>query len=104
MSDEGESPRLPAEERARVLIDRQLGDAGWSVQSKRDMNLFATTGVAVRETVMKAGHGRADYLLHVDKRAVGVIEAKRRAPRSPGWSGSRRCMPRACPRTSAVGP
>ena len=25
---------------------------------------------------MAPGHGRADYLLYVDKRAVGVIEAK----------------------------
>ena len=25
---------------------------------------------------MAAGHGRADYLLYVDKRVVGVIEAK----------------------------
>src|SRR3712207_1128846 len=33
-------------------------------------------GVAVREVVMAAGHGRADYVLYVDRRAVGVIEAK----------------------------
>jgi type I restriction enzyme R subunit len=25
---------------------------------------------------MAAGHGRADYLLYVDQKAVGVIEAK----------------------------
>jgi type I restriction enzyme R subunit len=40
------------------------------------MNLFAGPGVAVRESIMAAGHGRADYLLYVDKRAAGVIEAK----------------------------
>ena len=40
------------------------------------MNLFAGQGVAVREAIMKRGHGRADYLVYVDKRAVGVIEAK----------------------------
>ncbi len=68
--------RLAAEQRARVLIDRQLADAGWSVQDKRDLNLFAAQGVACREVVMKPGHGRADYLLHVDQRVVGVIEAK----------------------------
>ena len=28
--------RLAAEQRARVLIDRQLTDAGWSVQDKKD--------------------------------------------------------------------
>lgn len=43
------------------------------------MNLFAGDaphGVAVREVVMKAGHGRADYLLYVEQSVVGVIEAK----------------------------
>jgi len=68
--------RLRAEQRARVLIDRQLRDAGWSVQDKRDLNLFASRGVACREVVMKPGHGRADYLLYVEQKVVGVIEAK----------------------------
>ena len=69
-------PALAAEQRARVLIDSQLSAAGWSVQDRGAMNLFAGPGVAVRETIMAKGHGRADYLLYVDKRAVGVIEAK----------------------------
>jgi type I restriction enzyme, R subunit len=68
--------RLAAEQRARVLIDRQLADAGWVVQSRAGLNLFAGPGVAVRERIMAPGHGRADYLLYVDQRAVGVIEAK----------------------------
>lgn len=68
--------RLAAEQRARVLIDRQLSEAGWSVQNKKALNLFAAQGVAVREVVMKAGHGRSDYLLYVDQKVVGVIEAK----------------------------
>jgi type I restriction enzyme R subunit len=71
-----DDPRLAAEQRARVLIDRQLADAGWSVQDKKDLNLFAADGVACREAVMAQGHGRADYLLYVDKKVVGVIEAK----------------------------
>ena len=66
--------RLAAEQRARVLIDRQLTDAGWAVQDKKDLNLFAAVGVAVREVVMAPGHGRADYLLYVNKKAV--VEAK----------------------------
>jgi type I restriction enzyme R subunit len=73
---QGDADRLAAEARARVLIDRQLDDAGWSVQDKRNLNLFAAQGVACREVVMKPGHGRSDYLLYVDQRAVGVIEAK----------------------------
>ena len=38
MTDEN---RLAAEQRARVLIDRQLTDAGWVVQDRKDLNLFA---------------------------------------------------------------
>jgi type I restriction enzyme R subunit len=71
-----DASRLAAEARARVLIDRQLTDAGWSVQDSRSLNLFAAQGVARREATMATGHGRADYLLYVDQRVVGVIEAK----------------------------
>lgn len=76
MSDSDDDARLPAEARARKLIDAQLTQAGWVVQDKKDLNLFAAQGVGVREVVMKPGHGRVDYLLYVDKAVVGVIEAK----------------------------
>lgn len=75
MTDAGDASQLTAEQRARVLIDRQLTAAGRSVQS-RPINLFAAQGVAVREVIMAPGHGRADYVLYVDRRVVGVIEAK----------------------------
>ncbi|HVM28300.1 MAG TPA: DEAD/DEAH box helicase family protein, partial [Mycobacteriales bacterium] len=68
--------RLAAEQRARVRIDEQLTAAGWQVQDRGEMNLLAASGVAVREVVMAPGHGRVDYLLYVDRRIVGVIEAK----------------------------
>ncbi|QHC67883.1 DEAD/DEAH box helicase family protein [Rathayibacter sp. VKM Ac-2759] len=71
-----EGDRLAAEQRARVLIDRQLDAAGWAVQDRAGLNLYAASGVAVREVHMKAGHGRVDYLLYLDRRVVGVIEAK----------------------------
>lgn len=67
---------LPAELRARVLIDAQLEAAGWVVQDTRNLNLSAGQGVARREAIMADGHGRADYLLYLDKRVAGVIEAK----------------------------
>lgn len=35
--------------RARVDIDRMLEDAGWVVQDRSAINLYAATGVAVRE-------------------------------------------------------
>ncbi|MFJ9966447.1 type I restriction endonuclease subunit R [Streptomyces avermitilis] len=68
--------RLPAEARARKRIDEQLAAAGWEVQDGKDLNLFAGEGIAVREVVMAAGHGRTDYLLYVGRKVVGVIEAK----------------------------
>ncbi len=67
---------LAAEARARVLIDGQLAAAGWVVQDTRNLNLSAAQGVARREAIMAVGHGRADYLLYLDRRVVGVIEAK----------------------------
>jgi len=76
ISNEDGASLLPAETRARVRIDQQLTQAGWKVQDKKDLNLFAGQGIAVREVVMKPGHGRVDYLLYVDKAVVGVIEAK----------------------------
>ncbi len=63
------------EERARVLIDQQLTQAGWSVQDRKSLNLVGHQGVAVREAHLNET-GRADYLLFLDRRAVGVIEAK----------------------------
>lgn len=59
MTNGDDSVRLAAEQRARVLIDRQLAAAGWAVQDKKNLNLFAAQGVAVRESVMSSGHGRA---------------------------------------------
>ena len=64
------------EQRARAKIDRLLGQAGWSVQDMSALNVHASRGVAVREFPLMHGHGFADYLLYVDGRAAGVVEAK----------------------------
>ncbi len=48
------------------------------------MNLSAGRGVAVREFKLTTGHGFADYLLFVDGKAVGFLEAK---PESHTLSG-----------------
>lgn len=70
------------EELARRNIDAQLERAGWIVQDYKDINLHASAvpngvcGVAVREFPMKAGHGKVDYLLFINRRAAGVVEAK----------------------------
>lgn len=68
---------VPPEGRARMRIDEMLEAAGWAVQDGRAVNLAASRGVAVREFVMKRPHGRADYLLFLDGRAAGVVEAKK---------------------------
>lgn len=64
------------EEQARELIDEQLRRAGWYVCDRGEVDLVNHRGNAVREVIMGADHGRVDYLLYVDKRVVGVIEAK----------------------------
>ncbi|HRH88883.1 MAG TPA: DEAD/DEAH box helicase family protein, partial [Rubrivivax sp.] len=64
------------EQLARQDIDTKLVAAGWLVQRHADMNLVAGRGVAVCEFPMKTGFGSADYLLYVDRKAVGAIEAK----------------------------
>lgn len=55
------------------------------------MNLGAGPGVAVREFPMKDGHGDADYLLFVDRKAVGVIEAKKKGSTLTGveWQSAK---------------
>jgi type I restriction enzyme R subunit len=70
------SYNLTPEERARVLIDEQLTRAGWVVQGRSQINLVSHIGVAVREVILANVAGRADYLLYVDRKIVGVIEAK----------------------------
>jgi len=64
------------EQQARIGIDAALEAAGWIVQDRAAMNLSAGPGVAVREFKMASGHGFADYLLFVNGKAVGVLEAK----------------------------
>ncbi len=64
------------EQRARSDIDASLTAAGWSVQDREDIDLTAGRGIAVREFPMKPGFGFADYLLYLDRKAVGAIEAK----------------------------
>ena len=62
------------EELARKNINHLLTLAGWQVQDRAQLNLGATRGVAVREFPLKTGY--ADYLLLVDRKAIGAVEAK----------------------------
>jgi type I restriction enzyme R subunit len=64
------------EQEARQKIDQLLDVAGWVVQDVKAANIHAGRGVALREFPLP-GYGFADYLLYVDGRAAGVIEAKK---------------------------
>lgn len=65
---------MKPEEKARQKIDQMLQASGWEVQDNRQVNLGAGLGVAVREFPLKSG--LADYMLFIDRKAAGVIEAK----------------------------
>lgn len=65
---------MKPEERARLQIDEMLTIAGWVVQDRQKLNLGAGSGVAIREFSLNTG--AADYLLMVNREAVGVVEAK----------------------------
>ena len=62
------------EQAARDKIDRMLLESGWIVQDKTKIDFSAGLGIAVRE--YETDVGPADYVLFVDKKAVGVVEAK----------------------------
>ncbi len=64
------------EQRSRREIDADLVAAGWLVQSRDEIDLTAGRGIAVREFPMKSGFGFADYLLYLDRKAIGAVEAK----------------------------
>ncbi len=64
------------EQRARRDIDAELMAAGWTVQDREDLDLTVGRGIAVRNFTMKPGFGFADYLLYLDRRAAGAVEAK----------------------------
>jgi len=63
------------EQIARDSIDKKLQQAGWLIQDYRQINLGAGLGIAVREHPTDTGP--ADYLLYINRKPVGVIEAKK---------------------------
>lgn len=66
---------MSPEEKARLVIDKKLMQAGWVIQDMSALNLAAGLGVAIRE--YPTSTGEVDYALFVDGHPVGVIEAKR---------------------------
>ena len=66
---------MTPEEKARVKIDRWFTEAGWQVVN-RDEFEPTMTAVAVREGLLK-GNLEADYLMFINGKVCGVLEAKR---------------------------
>lgn len=66
---------MTPETRARQQIDRKLEQAGWVIQDLKQLSLGAAVGVVVREYPTDP----ADYVLFVNRNAVGVLEAKKDA-------------------------
>ena len=69
------TPNQNPEQIARDQIDKMLNAAGWIIQSKSNVNLSAAAGVAVKE--YQTDVGPADYVLFVERKPVGIIEAKK---------------------------
>ena len=66
---------LKPEEEARVLIDEKLATAGWAVVSRSEYS-EKQNAQAVMEAIT-IGKKEADYILFLDGKAIGVLEAKR---------------------------
>ncbi|MEO7001700.1 MAG: DEAD/DEAH box helicase family protein [Ktedonobacterales bacterium] len=66
---------MTPEDQARQQIDDLLAQCGWVVLDRQRLNLGAGRGIAVREFSLRTGD--TDYLLFVDREAVGTVEAKK---------------------------
>lgn len=66
---------LKPEERARIKIDEQLADAGWHIADRGGVT-YEHNAIALVEGLLDGNH-EADYLLFVDGKVIGVLEAKR---------------------------
>lgn len=75
MSDKEIKRNLKPEELARVKIDEQLVDAGWHIADRNHLT-YEHNAIALVEALL-VGNKEADYLLFVDGRVIGVVEAKR---------------------------
>ena len=60
---------------ARKNIDKLLTECGWIIQDYKQLDLSAGRGIAIREVPLK--RGRTDYLLLVDRKPIGIVEAKK---------------------------
>ncbi|MBI2572829.1 DEAD/DEAH box helicase family protein [Candidatus Woesearchaeota archaeon] len=67
----------PEDKARHDLINPLLTKCGWKVEHFKTANIYASKGVAVEFFQLGKGVGEADYVLFVDGKACGVIEAKK---------------------------
>src|SRR5213592_4186466 len=63
------------EKLVRENIDSLLTKCGSIIQDYEQPNLSAGRGIAIRDVPLKKG--RCDYLLLIDRKPVGIVEAKK---------------------------
>ena len=73
--EKSETSIMTPEQQAREKIDTQLVASGWAVQNYTKIDFSSGRGIALREVPLKSG--TCDYLLLVDRKPVGVVEAKK---------------------------
>jgi type I restriction enzyme R subunit len=66
---------MTPETKAREQIDAMLIASGWQIQDYKALDLSTGRGIAIREVPLKTGP--CDYLLLVDRKPLGVVEAKK---------------------------
>lgn len=64
------------EQISRDHIDQILIQSGWIIQDKKSIHLGVGLGIAIRE--YNTDVGPADYVLFVDRKPLGIVEAKRK--------------------------
>jgi type I restriction enzyme R subunit len=89
---------MTPEQQAREKIDTQLVASGWAVQDYTKIDFSAGRGIALREVPLKSG--TCDYLLLVDRKPIGVVEAKKEGTLLSGVAE----QPQACQRPSPKHP
>jgi len=66
---------MTPEQKAREIINRMLNESGWEIVN-RDHYSPNISAVAIEEGILK-GSLEADYLLFINGKAIGILEAKK---------------------------
>jgi len=77
MSEETANYSKPEDKARHELINPLLKKSGWKIQHFKNANIHEHKGVAVEFFQMGKGVGEADYVLFVNGKACGIIEAKK---------------------------